>query len=88
MKKKYMKPEIMFEDFSLNTSIAANCEGIVDNATKGICAVIGTGGIKMFSSSISDCDFYPSNDENGKYSDEWDGFCYHVPTEYNNLFNS
>ena len=52
MKKKYMKPEIMFEDFSLNTSIAANCEGIVDNATKGTCAVIGTGDIYMFSGPV------------------------------------
>lgn len=86
MKKKYMKPEIMFEDFSLNTSIAANCEGIVNNANKGTCAVIGTGDIYMFSGTVSQCDFKP--EDMGGEEDKWDGFCYHVPTEYNNLFNS
>lgn len=86
MKKAYKKPEIMFEDFSLSGNIAGTCEGIVDNESKGICAVIGTGDIYMFDGLVSQCDYTPE-DMGGK-EDEWDGFCYHVPTEYNNLFNS
>jgi len=86
MKKKYEKPQIIIENFSLATTIAGTSESIVDNATKGTCAVLGTGGIAMFSGTISACEFKPQ-DMGGK-DDEWDGFCYHVPTEYSNLFNS
>ena len=86
MKKAYKKPEIMFEDFSLSGNIASNCESIVGNPSKGTCAVEGTGGINMFSDSVSACDFTPAGE--GDAADMWDGFCYHVPTEYNNLFNS
>lgn len=81
MKKKYVKPHIFFDNFSLSEGIAGNCEGIVNNPTKGICAVVGTGDINMFDGNMEACDF--TTDE-----DAWDGFCYHVPTEYNNLFNS
>lgn len=86
MKKIYSKPEILFENFSVNTNIAGDCESIVGNPSKGICAVLGTGDIAMFSGTITACDYKPE-DMGGK-DDEWDGFCYHVPTEYNNLFNS
>ena len=86
MKKKYTKPQIIIEDFSLVTNIAANCEGKVNNASKGTCAVIGTGDIYMFDGNVSQCDYKP--EDLGGEADEWDGFCYHVPTEYNNLFNS
>ena len=87
MKKKYVKPQIIFEDFSLNTDIAGDCESIVGNASKGTCAVIGTGNIAVFDGTVSACVFTPT-DMGGKEEDKWDGFCYHVPTEYNNLFNS
>ena len=84
MRKTYSKPEIVFENFSLSTNIAGDCEGIVGNPAKGTCAVVGTGGINMFDSSaeVGICVFTPSD------GDKWDAFCYHVPTEYNNLFNS
>ena len=86
MQKKYEKPLIVIEKFSLSTSIASNCEGIVGNPSRGSCAVIGTGNIYMFNSSVSECDYTPG--DMGGEDDKWDGFCYHVPTEYNNLFNS
>ena len=87
MKKAYKKPEIMFEDFSLSGNIASNCESIVGNPSKGTCAVKGTGEINMFNSDMTSiCDFTP--EDMGGENDKWDGFCYHVPTEYNNLFNS
>lgn len=83
MKKKYVKPQIYIENFSLDTTIAGDCEGIVGNPTKGTCAVLGTGGIAMFEDGMpSICDYTPPD------GDKYDSFCYHVPTEYNNLFNS
>lgn len=86
MKKEYAKPMIVFEDFSVDTNIAGTCESIVSTQTKGTCHIESTGGINMFTDTISTCDYKPT-DMGGK-DDEWDGFCYHVPTEYNNLFNS
>ena len=70
MKKLYSKPEIMFESFTLSASIAS-CDNIIDTQSKDQCGIEGTGGIKMFSHGITDCDFEASNDE-------YDGFCYHV----------
>ena len=87
MKKLYSKPEIMFEDFTLNENIAGNCASIVNNASKGSCAVMGTGDIAIFDGSVGPVCVYKPEDMGGT-TDEWDGFCYHVPTEYNNLFNS
>lgn len=86
MKKRYKKPRIVFEDFTLSTNIAGTCESIVGNPSKGTCAVIGTGGIDMFDGMVGACVYTP--EDMGGTADEWDGFCYHVPTEYNNLFNS
>lgn len=86
MKKAYNAPEILFEDFALSDSIAGTCEGIVGNPSKGTCALQGTGGINVFNEGVHGCDFKP--EDMGGVKDEWDGFCYHVPVEYNNLFNS
>lgn len=82
MKKEYIKPVIVFENFSLSTNIAAGCEGIVGNPSKDACAVTGTGGIAIFNTELQGCNMEPFEE------DSWDGFCYHVPTEYKNLFNS
>lgn len=81
MKKKYVKPVFVFESFSLDTNIAGDCEKIVGTPTRGTCTVEGTGGITMFDDSASGiCMFEPDG--------EWNGFCYHVPVDYKNLFNS
>jgi hypothetical protein len=87
MKKEYSKPIVVFENFSLSTNIAGTCESIVGNPSKGTCAVLGTGGIAVFTSEMSGICFFTPTDMGGE-EDKWDGFCYHVPTEYNNLFNS
>ena len=88
IKKKYVKPHIIFEDFSLNVGIAGDCEGDpVGNPTRGVCAVIGTGDIYMFSANIDQCQ-WTSTDFGSEHPDKWDGFCYHIPTEDKNLFNS
>lgn len=87
MKKVYIKPEIMFEDFTLSTNIAGDCEGeFVNNATKGACAVIGTGGVMIFSENMGVCEFTPG--AFGQADDTWNGLCYHVPNAEHNLFNS
>ena len=87
MKKTYVKPEIMFEDFTLCSNIATSCESIVGSHTKGECHIMGTGNIAIFDVSIDGCYYYPT-DLPGGTTDMYDGFCYHVPTESNNLFNS
>lgn len=86
MKKAYSKPIITFESFILNSNIAAGCEKNVSSYAAGACAIYGTGGVGIFSTGISGCDFKP--EDMGQQSDTWDGFCYHVPTAANNLFNS
>ena len=87
MKKQYTAPEIFFEDFTLSQSIAGGCESIVNNASKGNCAVLGSGNIGVFTDGINGCDYDPKDLPGGK-EDQWNGFCYHVPTDANNLFNS
>ena len=87
MKKVYSKPEIQFEDFTMSTSIAGNCESIVGNPSKGTCAILGSGGIAVFDASVGNaCEFTP--ERLGQDADQYDGTCYHVPSEYSNLFNS
>ena len=82
MKKQYVKPLIIIENFSLNTDIAGDCEEIVGNPTKGTCAIESTGGVTYFDGKVgSACDYMESDDK-------YDEFCYHVPTEDKNLFNS
>ena len=86
MKKAYSKPVIVFEDFSLTTSIAGDCERLVGNPSKGTCGIPGSGGINVFSSTVtgtSGCTIWDSDND-----DVYDGFCYHVPTEAYTLFNS
>lgn len=90
MKKAYKKPEIMFEDFSLSCNIAAGCEpgGIVGNPSKGVCGVLTSSGDVIFNSSVGDVCVFKPTDFGSSSDDEWDGFCYHTPVEYSNLFNS
>lgn len=86
MKKCYEAPVIHFEDFSLNMSIAGNCEAITSNPNQAqSCAYIYEdergGSQKVFLENITGCDYKP---QGGNYN----GLCYHVPTESNNVFNS
>lgn len=85
MKKTYTKPEIMFEDFSLNNSITAGCEVIVDAPSQGTCAYTVVSGRKtnnIFLSTMSLCDTYEDDGE-------FNGLCYHVFTDgADSLFNS
>lgn len=88
MKKIYAKPEISFESFLMSTNIAGDCETpFVNNATKGVCPVLGSGGVSVFDSKVGTaCKYTPEG--MGGEKDIWNGLCYHVPTEEHNLFNS
>ena len=82
MKKNYSKPEIVFEDFSLCTNIAAGCEVKLDTPTANSCGYQPEGlTYTIFLEGMNGCD--------RKYPDGgYKGVCYHVPTEDNNLFAS
>ena len=83
MRKAYQKPEIMFEDFSLSTNIAGDCEGeFVKNPVRGSCGVPLNDGTTVFVDRDTGCDI-----EMGQ-NYVHDGLCYHVPYESGNLFNS
>ena len=81
-KKIYSKPEILFEDFSLSTNIAAGCEKVpfsnVENCGVkwGKLVLFGEEGYSNCSNKIIE----------GKNS--YDNLCYHNPNEGFNVFNS
>ena len=80
MKKTYSKPEILFESFSISTSIAAGCE--LDTPLPSYeenCGYPIKGAVLFVTGA--QCTNVP---QDGKYN----GFCYHVPVETSNLFNS
>lgn len=79
-KKKYNKPEIFFEDFSLSTNITAGCE-LIPNFNEGECG-IKWGKKHIFITGITGC---TTTIENG--DPKYDGACYHNPTDPN-VFNS
>lgn len=81
MKKVYTAPQILFESFAMSTNIAANCDKIIRTFDQGNCAYEGTGGIMLFTVAIGACEFKSDDDASN-------GFCYHVPGEDNDLFNS
>lgn len=78
MKKTYVKPEVYFENFELSANIATGC-AISINHNVGSCWK-GFEGFKDFNIFV---DSYPCT----TIPDE-DGFCYHSPTDANNIFTS
>jgi hypothetical protein len=82
MKKRYSKPDLVFENFSLSTSIAAPCALRVPDGVERV----GQGGIAagmfaVFQNSTQGCNLIVK-------SGVWDGYCYHNPVEFNNIFVS
>lgn len=85
MRKVYVKPEIEFEDFSLSTNIAGGCNKIVGNPSKESCGIIGSDNVTiLFGSNYGGCNF----DWESLYGDNYDGYCYHNPSDSTDLFNS
>lgn len=81
MKKIYEKPEIVFENFSLSTNIAAGCEVINDLPSVNVCGYIGDFDDPVFTSTVTGCISKEVDSMNNT-------FCYHVPDGGPNLFNS
>lgn len=80
MKKAYTKPEIIFDDFSLATTIAATC-GKEHTMSLQTCRVNVPGvGFVFMDPITSGC---TTKIEDGDY-----GICYDVPTADTKLFSS
>lgn len=101
MKKKYVKPEMFFEDFSLTTSIAAGCETQTKlpslEALCGYKLAQGALPLTLFTNQVgSQCTWkiQEPTDSNGEgFITNVNGTsinlpCYHNPSDTNNLFNS
>ena len=82
MKKKYSKPDIMYEDFTPSTSIAAGCkyEAEAELYKCGIQYDSWT----LFDSKLTDICDLPVESTGG----QWDEVCYHNPSIGNNVFTS
>lgn len=81
MKKTYAKPHIMFEDFSLSTSIAVACEYKAKH-TEYSCAYEDEFLEQIiFTAEVSTCETKMAD---GAYNE----ICYHVPLESSNIFAS
>ena len=82
MKKTYAKPEIMFEDFSLSTHIASDCEFYPGHPD------LDFGGVGfVFLENI--CEFEVTEVgglEDG--TDGWNKICYHVFADDRTIFTS
>jgi len=83
MKKTYSKPQIVFENFSLSTNIAGDCEIKNDTQAARQCGYDMFPFEKVFLTDITGCTMKVTPEE-GMFN----GLCYHVPIETNNLFNS
>jgi hypothetical protein len=83
MKKTYEKPDIMYENFSMSTNIAAGCEAKA-NYLEYACGVKwGEGAFTLFTDLILAC---KTKVVDG--SGEYDSLCYHNPSSENNVFIS
>lgn len=86
MKKVYEKPIVIFENFSLATSIASDCNQISDTQSRNQCGFDFSGVLVFMSDMDMACkDIQVENNGGDGY---WNGICYHVPADNNNLFNS
>lgn len=84
MKREYAKPIIVFEDFTLSTSIASDCEAKTNLQAKGSCGWIPNDRWDrgpIFTDASTGCEITQSQAG-------YDTLCYHVPSESYNLFNS
>lgn len=81
MKKPYVKPQIVFEDFELSVNIAAGCEFRTNHA-ENVCVYELTGGRNVFIDADTSCNDITA--PGGNYG----AVCYHVPSDTSNLFTS
>jgi hypothetical protein len=89
MKRTYIKPALAYEDFTMSSNISGNCEFqdvTLTRDTQG-CGLLSSGMFVIFLDGICEGDndeyIYVPHEE-----DEYNGVCYHAPTDTTNLFNS
>jgi len=88
MKKAYSKPDILFESFSLATSIAAGCEEKAIS-TQDACGV-DFGKSVIFTDAAYGCSsiIVDGATEGNRVDKENNGLCYHNPSSTYNVFIS
>jgi hypothetical protein len=85
MKKKYSNPDIVFESFSLDETIASantNCTRNITNMYSNVCGMY-FGEKLVFTIAAAGCQIKIQDG-----SPLFDGLCYHIPVGDNKLFNS
>lgn len=82
MKRNYEKPQIFYESFELNTNISAGCENPTNLPSQNQCG-LDFSGLMVFMTGMTGCEDIQISE-----SADFDGICYHTPTEGNNLFTS
>ena len=83
MKKNYVKPQAFFESFELSANIATGC-GAKTNHARSACKYEVAGRVIFASSLVDICPDGSVWPEDGEYN----GICYHNPSEGLNLFTS
>lgn len=76
MKKYYGKPDIYFDNFTMCTSIAGNCDVITNTSGGGVCGLEETDTITIFTNGVTACTFKVGN---STVDAEYNGICYDVP---------
>jgi hypothetical protein len=86
LKKIYSKPDIFFEDFSISTNIAAGCEEkpSLYNDSVSACGVKWAADVYIFTENIDGCNRKLVDGQQGEYN----GLCYHNPSDNYNVFYS
>ncbi len=88
MKKTYGKPDIMFDSFQMCTSIAKACEVRI-GPLEGTCGMPWRGPLKLFAEGPSiDAGACQIDADIDPVTEDFNGICYHVPVDSNNLFTS
>ena len=83
MRKSYQKPYVLFEDFSVSTNIASGCKHIA-SAAPDLCPVTLPWGPTTKVVFIDESMGCKTIEADGDFN----GVCYHVPSENDNVFTS
>lgn len=87
MKKKYSKPDIMFESFTLSNCVAGACAGGAELLAGDYeCGKLFSDGNAVFGTGMTGCTIEVTMDQDG--DGQWGEYCYHVPANLLNLFIS
>ena len=84
MKKRYEKPQIVFEDFTLSTNIAGDCDVQTNLPSNSTCGM-DFSGLHVFLDEMDGCADIEITNVGG--DGDFNGICYHIPYG-DNLFNS